>query len=170
MILKSVGAILIVVACGSAGWSVAGAYRAEANCLMRTMQALESMRCELEYRVVPLPVLCKIVSEGRTGPVGQLFSKLGAALEAKHSPDATDCMAQVLAATPGLPPRTKGVMEQLGRSLGRFDLSGQLRGIDAAISRCETELDQIRTDMDRRLRSYRTLGLCAGSAVAILLL
>lgn len=167
--LKTVGAVLIVVACGGAGWSVAAAHRSEERCLKSLVQALELMRCELEYRAMPLPMLCRIVSERCTGPIGRSFSNLASALEAQRAPDATVCMTQALEATPGLPPRTKGAMEQLGGSLGQFDLSGQLRGIGAAIAQCQVELEKLHIDMEQRLRSYRTLGLCAGSALAILL-
>lgn len=168
--IKTVGAVLIVAACGGAGCSIAAAQRAEERSLRSLVQALELMRCELEYRVVPLPALCRLVSERCTGSIGRSFSNLASVLEAQCAPDATVAMKLALAETAGLPPRTKEALEQLGGSLGQFDLAGQLRGIDGTISHCQAELEKIHTDMDRRLRSYRTLGLCAGSAVALLLL
>ena len=65
---------------------------------------------------------------------------------------------------------TKQLLRNLGRSLGRFDLEGQLRGIDAVRHETLEALEKLTHDQDERLRSYQTLGLCAGAALAILLL
>ena len=58
----------------------------------------------------------------------------------------------------------------LGSSLGRFDLAGQLKGLSAVKGQCALELQELRTDREPRLRSYRVLGLCAGAALVILLI
>jgi len=54
--------------------------------------------------------------------------------------------------------------------LGRFDLPGQLEGIQAVRKRCEESLESIRKNRNERLRSYQTLGVCAGAALAIILI
>jgi stage III sporulation protein AB len=62
------------------------------------------------------------------------------------------------------------MLRLLGKSLGKFDLSGQLAGIDLVREGCKENLDRISKDRQERLRSYRTLGICAGIAIAILLI
>ena len=62
------------------------------------------------------------------------------------------------------------LLTELGATLGRFDLPGQLRGLDAAIRSAEESLRRLREGAPERRRSYQTLGLCTGAAVAILLL
>ncbi len=57
---------------------------------------------------------------------------------------------------------------QLGRCLGRYDLQGQLQGLEAVQRGCEEALTALGRDREARLRSYQTLGLCAGAALAIL--
>lgn len=61
-------------------------------------------------------------------------------------------------------------MEELGRNLGRFDLTGQLSSLRALRAGCEDSLKQLTDNRDNRLRSYQTLGLCTGAALAVLLL
>ena len=56
----------------------------------------------------------------------------------------------------------------MGSSLGRFDLDGQLLGLEAVRVYCQEQLSEMSKDRDVRLRSYQTLGLCAGAALAIL--
>ena len=64
----------------------------------------------------------------------------------------------------------KELLLELGRSLGNFDLNGQLRGIEAVRRQALEALQNSVKDRDQRIRSYQTLGLCAGAALAILLL
>jgi hypothetical protein len=96
--------------------------------------------------------------------------QLASELEAQVAPDAGSCMNAVLSKTSGLPPRTRKNFQLLGVSLGQFDLQGQLTGLEAARKQCRRELDELSKNRDVRLRSYQTLGLCAGSALAILFL
>ena len=64
----------------------------------------------------------------------------------------------------------KELLLELGRGLGSFDLNGQLRGIEAVRRQAIEALQESVNDRDVRIRSYQTLGLCAGAALAILLL
>ena len=56
----------------------------------------------------------------------------------------------------------------LGTSLGRFDLTGQLNGLEQVRSHCRRELEALAGNRDQRVRGYQTLGICAGAALAIL--
>ncbi len=61
-------------------------------------------------------------------------------------------------------------MRTLSYSLGKFDLEGQLQGLEAAKADCQRRLQNMEQGKESRLRSYRALGLCGGAALAILLL
>ena len=69
-----------------------------------------------------------------------------------------------------IPSKVRRLLVQLGHTLGRFDLTGQLQGIQAVQKRCEDTLGNIRKHRDEQLRSYQTLGICAGAALAIILI
>ena len=43
-------------------------------------------------------------------------------------------------------------------------------GVETVRGECRRELEQMNVNKDVRLRSYQTLGFCAGAAVAILLI
>lgn len=77
-------------------------------------------------------------------------------------------MISALRSGEALPERTKKAFETLGATLGRFDVDGQIRGLEAVRELCRRELDELSRDRDTKLRSYQTLGLCAGAALAIL--
>jgi stage III sporulation protein AB len=77
-------------------------------------------------------------------------------------------MAAAVARTKGLPEKTKGILLLLGRELGRFDIDGQIRGLDAVRLQCKDRLNALTQNKETRIRSYKTLGLCAGAAMVIL--
>lgn len=170
MTLKICGALCIIFACGGMGYSMAAAHRREENALRQLIGVLDYMGCELQYRLTPLPELCHCASVEARGSVGQVLMELTRELEAQVSPDASSCMRAAVEKGTKLPASVRKNLLTLGTSLGRFDLQGQLKGIEGVRVQCRTDLDALEKNRDVRLRSYQTLGLCAGCALAILFL
>lgn len=169
MTFKWIGAIMIIVGGALSGLLLCMSYRHEEQALRQLIAALEYMESELQYRMTPLPELCRQIGKERTGMIGQLFQNLANELETQISPDVHSCLAVAAARLGSIPPKTQYAICRLGESLGRFDLEGQLRGIDSVRCHCRNELEVLISGKDARLRSYQTLGLCAGAALAILL-
>lgn len=168
MIAKWIGAAFVVAGCGCVGFSMASAYRREENALRQLIAALDFMQCELQFRLTPLPELCRRAGAERSGCVGQVLRQLASELESQIAPDAESCMHAALSVCRELPARVGQAMKILASSLGRFDLEGQLSGLEAVRSYCRRELDTLSVGREARLRSYQTLGLCAGAGLAIL--
>ena len=168
MNIRILGAILVILGCGSFGFLVAAAHRREEQVLHQLLTALDYMQCELQYRLTPLPDLCRQAAANHRGTVRTVFYALAAELEDQISPDVERCMNAVLARVKDVPKLTREAMMELGHSLGRFDLEGQLTGLEVARQACRKGLEELRKDKPVRLRSYQTLGLCAGAALAIL--
>lgn len=164
------GAVLIIGGCGGFGICLGAEARREARELEGLLRALELMENQLQYRLTPLPELCRMAGKEARGNVGRVFVCLARELDRQASPEAAGCMGLALEKCPGLSPELRRAMGCLGRDLGRFDLPGQLRGLERARERCGKLLEEIRQSRVARLRDYRTLGLCAGAALAILLL
>ena len=167
MMWKWIGAILIMAGCGTVGFSTAWSYRREERLLRSLKGALEFMACELQYRLTPLPELCRLVSGEQKNLVGQVFLYLAQELESQILPDVEECMNTCLENTE-LPGRLREGLKLLGQNLGRFDLEGQLKGMEMIRNYCNRELEIMGKNREERLRSYQTLGLCAGAALAIL--
>ena len=168
--MKFLGALMILVACGGAGFAVVTAYRNQLRALQQLIRALDYMRNELQFRMTSLPELCSNASRVCTGCVRKVLALLCLELEAQIIPDAPACMYAALEKQVHLPEKVRKCMMQLGDSLGRFDLTGQIQGLAAVEKQAEFELEQLRRNQDVRLRSYQTLGLCAGAALVVLFL
>lgn len=168
--MKWIGAALIVLGCGATGFSLASAHRKQERELRQLMGALDYMQCELQYRLTPLPDLCRQTAAQVSGCLRILFSRLAEELEDQVAPDVQHCMNAAIARTGELTAAAAAVAGNMGRTLGRFDLEGQLRGLENGRQECRRVLESLSENRDNRLRSYQTLGLCAGAALAILFL
>jgi stage III sporulation protein AB len=168
MYIKIIGAICVVVGCGSVGFFMAYEYRAKMHLLKELISVLEDMASELQYRATPLPQLCRHAVGERKGQIYDIFHFLAEELEAQVSPNACNCMASALDKHIKIDSELKNLLLELGNSLGRFDMQGQLKGLEHSRQMCKEKLTQMMQNKDNRLRSYQTLGLCAGAAIAIL--
>ncbi len=167
--IRYIAVALIIAGCGGFGFSLAANHRKEVHSLRQLSVILDFMHCELSYRMTPLPELCLQASREEGGAVGEVFSRLSQELTCGAYPEVSDCMHFALAAQKDLPEATEKCLRLMGNSLGRYDLDGQLLGIQSVREACRKELDELVKNQDVRLRSYQTLGLCAGAAIAILL-
>lgn len=170
MTIKLIGAVLVCTGCGGFGFAMAAAHRRQEQNLNQLLLALEYMECDLSCHMTPLPQLCRAAANAANGPIHIFFQHLAEELEAQVAPDAPCCVRAVVERMPELRDEASSQLLELGSSLGRFDLPGQLRGLRSAQNRCRLALDTLNRNRDSRLRSYQTLGLCAGAALAILLL
>ncbi len=170
MSIKWVGAILVVAGCGSVGFLMAHNVRRESAALKQLLGALSYMAAELECRMTPLPELCRKVCAQNDGCIGAFFRILAQELDGQIAPDAASCALAALAKCRRMPEKAGQALTELGKTLGELDLSGQLKGLEALRETCTRMYRELEENRTQRLRSYETLGLCAGAALAILLL
>ena len=170
MSIKVFGAVLIIAACGGFGFKIASSHLKEEKSLRQLVALLDYMECELQYRLTSLPTLCRQAAAEGDGQLHGVFLHLADELEDQISPDVERCMTAALRKSKDLPGYTYNAMVMLGRSLGRFDLDGQLKGLEVVRQQCRRDLEKLCSNKEVRLRSYQTLGLCAGAAMAILLI
>lgn len=170
MSVKIFGAILILVACAGFGIIIAYNHRREISAMRKLIGALDFLDCELQYRMCALPDLCRRTAAESDGLIRQVFLKLANELEAQVSPDVRRCMHSVLAKTKDVPSATVECLQLLGDLLGRFDLQGQVKGLQSVRQACRVKLNKLMGNTEVRVRSYQTLGLCAGAAIVILLI
>lgn len=168
MSLKLIGAILVIFGCGGFGFKLAKAHMREERTLRQLVSALDYMECELQYHLTPLPMLCRQAAADSSGVICQVLLALALELEDQISPDVERCMSAALSKVKDIPTLTLNALSHLGRSLGRFDMDGQLTGLESVRQECRRDLDDLGKNKDVRLRNYQTLGLCAGAALAIL--
>ena len=94
--LHWIGALLIIVSCAAIGFSMAAAHRKEETALRDLLQALEYMASDLQFRLTPLPELCRKAAASPKNAVGKVLKTLSAELEHQICPDVSSCMHAAL--------------------------------------------------------------------------
>ena len=168
MDIKIIGALLVILSCGGFGFAMAAAHRLEEHQLQALSHLLDFLYGQLQYRLMPLPQLCLSAASLGKGSVYSMFDALGKRLEQRTDPDVSACLCSALE-TVELVPSVRRLVTDLGTTLGLFDLSGQLDSIAQIRSRCHQTQQSLARNREDRLRSYQTLGICAGAALVILL-
>ncbi len=169
MSYKWIGAVMIVGGCAGTGFSIAAGYQREVQYLRSLIKTISFMKHSLQYELTPLPDLCRKAGNETFGSLREVFLNLARELQWQSAPDVSGCAEEAIRKSHELPLSTRSHVRQLGRSLGRFDLPGQLQELDAMQESCKQQLSELTRNLDVRMRSFRTLGLCAGAALAILL-
>lgn len=168
MNIKWMGAIMVISVCGGWGIAMSSAYRRQERLLRKLLRVLQMMRWEIRYRLTDLPSLCKLAAKDCGGILRDVLLDLSRELTWNSTPDASGCMVSVLSRYAALPSPVKRILRHLGKIMGRYDLEGQLEGMECVISECRRELKELLQGRDVRLKSYKTLGFCAGAALVIL--
>ena len=75
-----------------------------------------------------------------------------------------------LAAAPALPGEVGRILLELAPGLGQYDVQCQLYSLDLAAGQAQALIERCQSEQKGRVRSYYTLGVCAGLALAIMLL
>ncbi len=169
MYTKIIGALLIIGCCGGYGMLLAASHRKLVSQMCQLEQVYGHMYAELEYRLTPIPELCRLCAADLQTPLSDVFLSMAEILESQSASDTSSAMRMVLQRYGKLPVEIGKQLELLGHNLGRYDLPGQLRGLRQCKSECERKRKELEHNQQQRLRSYQTLGFCAGAALAILL-
>ena len=103
---------------------------------------------------------------------GLFFEAAGRALSVPPGCTVPVSFKRGFQASPGLSPGQEAVQALYGLSmeLGRFDLESQLAAIERAKGSITSVLLQLQAQKRARCRSYETIGICAGLALAVILL
>ncbi len=73
MNLKILGAILIVSGCGAVGMMIASSHARQERLLRQLISVYDYMECELQYRLTPLPELCRNAAQQACGALQHFF-------------------------------------------------------------------------------------------------
>lgn len=170
MQIKLVGAVLIFAVCSGFGFYLAEKDRQDVKCLRYLLYSLDYMGNELQYHMTPLPQLLRqTAAQCHHKSLSHIFLQFSHQLEDKYCGDFSECTNSVMRQCKyPLPGKSYRILNELCRTMGRFDLEGQINSIMSVKASCLNEYDALRTDLTTRTRNYRTLGICAGAAIVIL--
>jgi len=166
--MKLAGIVFIVGSAGVMGVRISLSLRKRCELLRQLLQALAVLRSEIAFCGTPLPQAFALMAVQCSGTLETIFSS--AAKQMDRQRWMTPLQAMELAIAESRETFLAPILRELFAQLGRYDLEAQVRAVDGAQSRTKTLLSQLEQERNRKTGTYETLGICAGIAVAILLL
>ena len=167
---RLLGAALILAASGWTGFWAALLLKRTERQMDELICALEQMACEIGCRRTAFAELCQTLAQGGTGETAAFFRCAGSLCAAHEQPACGIAAEACRSAGLRLPDDARRTLSRLIDGFGAYDAEAQLRQIAAA----ETELRRCRARLreqnENRCRSCRVTGLCAGAALAILVM
>jgi len=170
MSIRLLGALMIIASCAWMGCRLAAGYIREVRFLQTLRSSVRYMKNELYCRSVPLPALCRSAAEFSEGAVSAFWINLATELEAQICTDPLQCTICAMDRTKNIPPSVNGAVRMIGKTIGAFDLQGQLDGFEEICLHLDELILKRTAQQDMRIRGYRTVGVCAGIALAIILI
>ena len=170
--LKLIGLSLILTASSAMGLGLARTVRRQQAQTLAFIDAVLRIRHELQYRLTPLPDVFLALQESREAAVAAFFSGLAGSLSAADTCTVGYACRQALRRTEGLciPAGVRTTLMSLFDTLGKYDLDGNLQALDLALGRLREEARQLQGSAAARCKTYVTLGVCTGLAVAVILI
>lgn len=168
MIIKFLGAIMILCGCGLLGIMSASSYRKEVNTLDSFISLINLIECELQYKSNKLQDIFEDLAGTVKSPVSNFCRILSAELDSQVQPCVPDCIYAALSKCRNIPKSTEKFIVDMGQTLGRFDLKGQLTELSAVRTEAESVLSKLKSEQDSKTRNIKTLAICAGAAIVIL--
>ena len=168
---KLLGAALIVTGASSVGIRMALRVRQEEQLLRSIVRVLELWRCEIGSSLTPTVQLCELAAGICKGMLKDVFTAAAQRMALQEDADAASVMEAVLLRFGSrLPLSCICRLRELGSILGAYDAQQQTQALEALIARVNGSVDELRSGAAERCRSYEVMGVCAGCALAIILL
>lgn len=168
--IRVVGFILVVSGCATVGILQAASVKRTAKLYEGLRLGLIWMKNEISYSLVPLEQATGRVAQMLPSPLNALFRRLSDSIAADPGCSLAWTASGFFEFDNALPVQMQDILLDLLRMLGRQDTSSQVRVLELAEARVNAVLQQLEKDKAERCRSYKSLGFCAGLALAVILL
>lgn len=168
---RFLGAIFIIGGAAAGGIIISANVKQSIKLHYDWLQILQLFHSEIEFKLTSMSDLCIQVMECSSPVFKNIFNSMYVSLVDAPGKSIGVQMHHAIDAYGGsLPKELKKIMTELFDVLGHQDVYAQLRAIDYAKYRTNIVLNSLEKDKTEKSHSYRVIGVCAGVAIAIVLL
>lgn len=168
--MKLAGVLIIVISAGSVGFRIAASLRRRCSLLRQLLRALQVLKNEISFCQTPLPQAFALMAVSVQDAPERVFSSVARQMDQRRWLTPQTAMEQALAAELELnrDEAVCGLLKKLAAGLGKYDRDSQLQTLESVGRELSELLQAAQQESSVRSRTYETLGICAGLAVAIL--
>lgn len=168
--IRMIGFVLIVSGASCAGIRQAACVRRSYLLYEDFRMALVWLKNEIQTALTPLEQAFGVVSGLIPNPLAGLFAVLANGIRRDPGCSTVSVASRYFTSGSEIPAELQDVVYDLLRMLGRQDTAAQVNALELALSRTEVLRTKLEREKTERCRSYRTLGVCAGLALAVILI
>ena len=170
--MKLIGVVFIVISAGTVGFRLARQLRLRCTMLRQLQSALHVLKNEIAFCATPVPRAFAKMAASLEGALAELFARASGAMDKRCWLTPSSAMEYAMQEVPGFEQgdKVRDILLELAGKLGQYDLDSQIQGIGLAMTQLDEERQAAERERSVKSKTYETLGVCAGLAVAILLL
>jgi stage III sporulation protein AB len=172
MILKVIGGILILTACGLLGIAVANRYSLRPKNIRRFRSSVQMLETEIIYGCTPLPQAFGNISTKVEGPLKKFYSMISDDLlrGVSYSLDEVWSRAvQILIMDTSLSNADSELIVNFGKVLGSSDREDQKKHFELFYLQLKQNEEVADEERNKNEKMYKTLGFLSGLVIFILL-
>ena len=165
------GFILIVTGAAASGSLLAAGVRRSVRQCTAMQNALAFMKAEIEFHLTPLDQISMQMASMLPQPLSLVFRSVSRDIRRMPGVLPGSLMRRALNVHRNkITPELSKILADLFELLGKQDVLAQVRAAELAEARLKQEIHRIEAEKKDRCRTYRTIGICAGLAVAVILI
>lgn len=170
--MKTLGIIFVILSSASVGLRYSYIMQQRCRTLSQIIAAMRLLKSELSTRGTALPEAFGMLAAATTGSTAAYFSAAAKEMNRNRwmSPHDSLCMSERNLKEFSESDPALFILRDFAAGIGKLDLECQAQSLDNIISRLEIVYRTAEQDKTVRSKTYRTLGLCAGISLAILLI
>lgn len=173
MVLKWIGAVMVIGSSGLLGFYWSGRLRKRLSQLRTVRQILFMLKGEISYSAATLPEAFSHIAGKTPRPfrefLQQVSRRLGA-LEGENLEQVWQQEVRRIRKETSLSPEEIGEWEGLGGRLGYLDRTMQLQLIDLFLMQWEEKISHLEKECGKTCKLYQYLGVLAGMLLTVVLL
>ena len=169
--LKIMGALIILGACGYAGLTVASRYRQRPRDLRYLQSALQMLETEISYGATPLPDALERVSQRCEPGVSLLFFRTREMLLTGEGITAWEAWSRALQEfynSSAINGSDLSVLKALGTTIGISDREDQVKHLRLAREQLKIEAAKAEEDAVKNVKLYNYLGFLGGLTIVLI--
>jgi len=169
--IRYLGFVLVTAGSAAIGILMAAGIKRQEQLYRQALFMLSYMQGEIEFHLSTLDKISLDLSQKLPMPLSAVFSSMNRRILQSPGISVGQQMRYSLEDCGHLlPMELQDELRALFSHLGHQDVSAQIRAIEESRGRLGLLRQQLFADRKERCRAYRTIGLCAGFALAILLI
>ncbi len=169
---KLMGALMLVSACGYAGWHVSGNYARRPVELRQFIAALQMLETEVTYAATPLPDALAGIAERVDPGVSLFFDHAAKELKTARGTSAREAWSTALQSYRAVSTLDRGdlsILNSLGHNLGLSDRENQVKHLRLTLEQLKMAQARAEETAAKNVKLWNYVGLLGGLIIVLAL-